>query len=293
MPAFSKALRELRPDHGRVLTWAYLYWLAFLLCLEPDNVLRAARAGSALAPLQELLRMGIAALLGTAATPILLRLSERHGEGLALRRWRSAGWVLLHLLLLSGILILVAGVLAAWVFQGRASPRLIDLQQQLLSDGLLLTFALAGLLALLQLQRRHTRASWPPAAGTPPAQEPPWLNEVELSHQGSSTRLSLDTVHWIETQGNYIALHTGSRTHLLRESLGRLETRLDPLRFVRIHRRLMVALAQVQALTPLGNGDATITLLNGQSLRVSRSYRRAFQARWSGPVPGPMRASSA
>lgn len=285
----SETLQASRPGHGRVLRWAYLYWLAFLLCLEPDQVLRAARAGNTLELLPELLRMGLAAMLGTAATPFLLRLAERHDAGLALQQWRSTGWVLLNLLLLSGGLILAAGVLAAWVFQGRIIPRLIDLQHQLQSDGLLLTFALAGLLVLIQLKRPQARTTAPlqACAEAAPTPKPAWLTAVTLSHLGRSRTLPLDTVSWIETQGNYVALHTGSHTHLLRESLGRLESQLDPLRFTRIHRRLMVALDEVRALSPLSNGDATITLANGQRLRVSRSYRRTFQARWAGPYKAP------
>ncbi|MBB2483965.1 LytTR family transcriptional regulator [Mitsuaria sp. WAJ17] len=279
---------------GPVLPWAYLYWLVFLLCLEPDNVQRAWHAGNALEPAHELLRIGLAAALGTAVTPWLLYIARRQLHEGPQPRGRAAAGLVLQLLLLSAGLILAAGVLAAWVFQGRLLPRLIDLQMQLQSDGLLLTFALAGLLALIQLGHRPGGPLAPaPAPASAPAEATPaspWRTEVDVGSQGRSAVLAMDTIDWIETQGNYLALHAGTRTHLLRESMGRLEAQLDPLRFVRIHRRLVVALGRVQSLTPLGNGDAMITLADGQRLRVSRSYRRDFQARWEAPASGQGKA---
>lgn len=280
----SKPAQSPGPGPGPVLPWAYLYWLVFLLCLEPDNIQRAWRAGNALEPAHELLRIGLAAALGTAVTPWLQGMARRLANDGARPRWRAAAGLLPPLLLMSAGLVLAAGVLAAWVFQGQLLPSLIDLQRQLQSDGLLLVFALAGLLALIHLTREQGDPAAPAPAEATPAS--PWRTEVDIGSQGRSVSLTMDTVDWIETQGNYLALHAGTRTHLLRESLGRLEGQLDPLRFARIHRRLMVALDKVQSLTPMGNGDAMITLTDGQRLRVSRSHRRDFQARWKGSASG-------
>jgi two-component system LytT family response regulator len=94
--------------------------------------------------------------------------------------------------------------------------------------------------------------------------------------------VDLDAVDWIETQGNYQALHVGAATHLLRETSERLEARLDPARFVRIHRRAIVAVGRVRKMEPLANGDANVHLSNGAELRLSRRHRAALRSRMEG-----------
>ena len=80
-------------------------------------------------------------------------------------------------------------------------------------------------------------------------------------------------VDWIETQGNYLALHVGPAVHLLRESLARLETQLDPVSFARIHRRVIVAKDRIREVKSAGAGDALLRLTDGTELRLSRLYR--------------------
>jgi two-component system LytT family response regulator len=89
----------------------------------------------------------------------------------------------------------------------------------------------------------------------------------------------LRDVDWLEAQGNYIALHVGGNTHLVRETLGTLEGQLDPRAFVRIHRRIIVAIERVRAVTPLPGGDATLLVGEEKAeLRVSRSFRAKLRA---------------
>lgn len=80
-------------------------------------------------------------------------------------------------------------------------------------------------------------------------------------------------VDWIEGCGDYAALHTGRRTHLVRETLQELERRLDPAQFVRIHRSTIVRLDKIRAFTSLTNRDGVARLSDGTELRVSRTYR--------------------
>lgn len=82
-----------------------------------------------------------------------------------------------------------------------------------------------------------------------------------------------DEVRWIEAAGNYVKLHTAGRTHLVRSTLKRLERRLDPARFARIHRSVIVALPEIEHLRPAGHGDYEAVLRSGQRLAVSRRYR--------------------
>jgi two-component system LytT family response regulator len=80
-------------------------------------------------------------------------------------------------------------------------------------------------------------------------------------------------VDWIEGLGDYAGLHVGGKTHLIREALISLETRLDRKQFVRIHRSTIVQLERIVRVEPSVNRDALITLQDGKTLRLSRTYR--------------------
>ena len=87
------------------------------------------------------------------------------------------------------------------------------------------------------------------------------------------TFVQVGDVDWIEGLGDYAGLHVGGRTHLLRESLTSLEARLDPTQFVRIHRSTIVQVEHIARIDPSANRDAVLTLRDGKTLRVSRTYR--------------------
>src|SRR3954470_6007735 len=79
-------------------------------------------------------------------------------------------------------------------------------------------------------------------------------------------------VEWIEADGDYAALHVDGQRHLLRESLHELSRRLDPSRFLRVHRSAIVRVDQVVELQPRSNRDAVLRLRDGTTLRASRTY---------------------
>ena len=81
-------------------------------------------------------------------------------------------------------------------------------------------------------------------------------------------------VDWIEAAGNYVTLHVGARAPLLRQTLSGLERQLDPQRFRRIHRSVIVNLDRVKDVRALENGEYCARLSDGTELRVSRSYRQ-------------------
>lgn len=80
-------------------------------------------------------------------------------------------------------------------------------------------------------------------------------------------------VDWIEAAGSYVRLHVGARSHLLRQTLNRLETELDQDRFLRIHRSTMVNRTRVRELRPRSHGESVVILQDGTELKLSRSYR--------------------
>jgi len=87
-----------------------------------------------------------------------------------------------------------------------------------------------------------------------------------------------EDVEWADAQGNYVRLHAGGKSHMLRRSFSDFESSLDPRRFVRIHRSTIVNLEQVSRLTPQGHGEYVITLRNGARLTTSRTYADRLQA---------------
>jgi len=87
-----------------------------------------------------------------------------------------------------------------------------------------------------------------------------------------------DEIDWIEAQDYYVEIHAGSAAHLHRETLHDMELRLDPRRFVRIHRSAIVRIDRIRRLQALPSGDAAVILRDGTELRVSRSRREAIRA---------------
>lgn len=108
------------------------------------------------------------------------------------------------------------------------------------------------------------------AVETVRAQQP--LRRVLVKSTDRIYAVRLDDVDWIDAAGHYIELHTGASTHLVRESLSALESRLDPARFVRIHRSTIVNLDRIRDLQPTFHGEFVVTLHGGQRLPCSRTY---------------------
>lgn len=86
-------------------------------------------------------------------------------------------------------------------------------------------------------------------------------------------------IEYLTAARNAVRLHLGAAVHRMRGRLTDLEARLDPARFVRIHRSTIVNLDRVIAIEPLFSGDAQVVLRHGARVRVSRTHRRAFEER--------------
>ncbi len=259
---------------AREVALGFVYWLALVVVLEPGNALRGATL-----PLGwEAMRLVAAGLLGAAITPAVFALTRRfpiEGE----TRWQRAA---IHGAADAGLavaLILVAGVLAAALGFDRR-PLGEALLDQLEVDGLLLFFALAALTGIAHavlFTRRAQSAIAPPET---PASG--YLTLVPVKARGRVAMLEIARVDWIESQGNYLALHAGSETHLIRETSARFESLLDPRRFVRVHRQSIVALDRIRAIASLPSGDANVEMADGTQVRMSRSYREGVKARFEG-----------
>jgi two-component system LytT family response regulator len=86
-------------------------------------------------------------------------------------------------------------------------------------------------------------------------------------------RLDVTTIDWIDAAGDYMCLHAGGATHVLRATMKELEDMLDPAVFQRVHRSTIVNLARVRSLRPHVNGECFLRLLSGQEVKLSRSFR--------------------
>lgn len=85
--------------------------------------------------------------------------------------------------------------------------------------------------------------------------------------------LDLNEIDWIEAAANYVRLHSGKDSYLLREGIGHLAAKLDPDRFVRIHRSSIVNVSRIRELQPCESGEYIAVLRNGKELSCSRGCR--------------------
>lgn len=85
--------------------------------------------------------------------------------------------------------------------------------------------------------------------------------------------LKLTDIDWLEATGNYVTLHSGKESHMLRTTMNALEPRLDPAQFARIHRSSIVNLDHVREMQPLFRGEHVLILKDGTQLNVGRAYR--------------------
>ena len=111
----------------------------------------------------------------------------------------------------------------------------------------------------------------------------PWDRLVVKS--GGSTRfIRVIEIDWIEAAGVYVNLHVAGRKLLYRACLRELAERLDPRRFVRVHRSAIVNIESILQLEPISHGEFDIVFRNGARTRVSRSYRAQLENRlWQSP----------
>jgi two-component system, LytTR family, response regulator len=94
---------------------------------------------------------------------------------------------------------------------------------------------------------------------------------------GKVVFLDVKEIDWIEAAANYVKLNVGKDSYLLREGIGSISERLDPDRFVRIHRSVIVNVRKIKELQPCESGEYIAVLRNGKELSCSRGYRTQLQ----------------
>ncbi|MET0398371.1 MAG: LytTR family DNA-binding domain-containing protein [Longimicrobiaceae bacterium] len=113
------------------------------------------------------------------------------------------------------------------------------------------------------------------AGGDEPAaaDAPPPVERLLVRAEGRILFLRVGEIDWVGARGNYAELHVGPEAYLVRETMAELEARLDPRRFLRVHRSTIVNLDRVRELRPWFGGDYRVSLLDGTELHLSRLYR--------------------
>jgi two-component system LytT family response regulator len=96
---------------------------------------------------------------------------------------------------------------------------------------------------------------------------------LAVKHLGKVVLVSLPEIDWIGSADNYVELHVGAHSYLLRETMGSISGRLPTDHFVRVSRTSIVNVARVKEMRPLPHGEYSILLSTGAKLTLSRSYR--------------------
>ncbi len=105
------------------------------------------------------------------------------------------------------------------------------------------------------------------------------LDRLVVKSGGSTRFVRVADIDWIEAAGVYVNLHIGGKELLYRAVMNELAERLDPVRFVRVHRSAIVNIESILRLEPISHGDFEVILKDGARSRVSRTYRRQLEKR--------------
>ncbi|MFP5356481.1 MAG: LytR/AlgR family response regulator transcription factor [Gemmatimonadota bacterium] len=106
-----------------------------------------------------------------------------------------------------------------------------------------------------------------------------FLDRLMVKHDGRVFFVKVSDVDWFEASGNYVRVHVGKVSHLIRETMHHIEAQLDPSMFVRIHRAVIVNIDRIKELQPWFAGDYVVILRDGRQLKLSRTYREHLQSR--------------
>ena len=96
---------------------------------------------------------------------------------------------------------------------------------------------------------------------------------LAVSKAGRVLFIRVADISWIEAAGNYVTLHVGRETHMMRETLRGLAERLDPKKFVQLHRSAIVNVDRLRELMPWSRGEQVAVLEDGTQLTIGRAYR--------------------
>ena len=104
-----------------------------------------------------------------------------------------------------------------------------------------------------------------------------YKTRIVFKSRGRIVFLPVEDIRWIGAEENYVRINTGNESHLLRETMARLETTLDPEVFLRVHRSSIVNLQYVKEVKSDADGESIVVLTGGEKIAMSRGYRTRIQ----------------
>jgi two-component system, LytTR family, response regulator len=136
---------------------------------------------------------------------------------------------------------------------------------------------------VLQRARERMAGERRPPERAAPARESDaraFLQRLLITVNGRAQFVATDAIDRIESERNYVSLFSGNVKHRVRATIGALERRLDPARFMRINRSTLVRLDAVRDMRAWSHGDYRVVLHDGTELIWSRRYRADAQERF-------------
>lgn len=129
------------------------------------------------------------------------------------------------------------------------------------------------------LSRARTRLHEPPNIATLLRDLGPRPDRILVPNRGRMIPVPVAEILWIKAEGDYARIHTNARSFLITRTLSDLESRLDPMQFLRIHRSAIVRTDRIREVAAEGSSRYRVVLEDGTALIVSRS-RAAMLKKW-------------
>jgi two-component system LytT family response regulator len=111
-----------------------------------------------------------------------------------------------------------------------------------------------------------------------------WLTRIVVRKASGAVFVPIEEVDWIEAADYCARIHARGKVHVIRETMQRLEEKLDPARFFRVHRSGIVNLDRVREMQPTPQGDHVLVLTDGSRVRLSRARKAALEEKLGQPL---------
>jgi DNA-binding LytR/AlgR family response regulator len=206
-------------------------------------------------------------------TPLVLRLAARFP--FSKQRFLPAFLVHIPAAVCFSLLQLGLYSVVATFLSGRGMNRAVGLYRELVVEEFhqsVLVYAL-----IIAIYSAHQFFFKPDRVETRIVEPVEYLSRVSIKINGRIVLLNVGDVDWITSEGNYVSLHSKAKSYLLRETMDRIEKKLDPTAFVRLRRSTIVRINQIKELHPASKGEFEVVLNDGTKLSSTRRYRKNLQ----------------
>lgn len=259
----------------------FLAWTAYGVFFASQSIIRRGISrGFADLP-RHLVPWLLCAYCWATLTPLVLRLASRFP--FTKGRFVQAFFVHIPAAVVLSLMQLGLYSAVATLISGSGVSRAIGLYRELVVEEFhqsVLVYAL--IIAIYSAHQFFFRASEDSAvevvAEQPTSAPVEYLSRVSIKVNGRIVVLNIEDVEWITSEGNYVSLHSKGKAYLLRETMDRIEKKLDPGAFVRLRRSTIVRIDQIQELHPTSKGEFEVILKDATRLSSTRRYRKNLQS---------------